>query len=126
VFGHHHHAEEIAARIDHLMAAVFVPEDAHRLAQLRDHVAADFVYVGPSAVFDGAEGLSEAFSRFRHDAWLHASLRRTSAVDAHHGYFRYSWQRTERGVVAMEGWSFGHLNGEGQIRRIVAFEDLTP
>jgi hypothetical protein len=126
VFGHHHRAEAVAERIDHLMAAVFVADDRERLEQLRDHLAPDFVYVSPGGVFDGAEGLSEAFSHYRHDAWRHTALRRTSAVDAHHGQFRYSWARSEQGAVTMEGWSFGQLDDEGMIRRIVAFDGLIP
>ncbi len=123
---HHHEPESVAARIDHLMAGVMVRDDAARLEQLTPHLATDFVYISPSAVEDGAEGLSAAFSHYRHDDWLHTSIRRTSAVDTHHGYFRYSWQRIERGVVAMEGESFGQIDEEGRIRRIVSFEGDRP
>jgi hypothetical protein len=126
VFGHHHRSEAIAERIDHLMAAVFLPDDRERLEQLRAHLSPDFVYISPGAVFDGAEGLSEAFSHYRHDAWRHAALRRTSAVDVHHGQFRYSWARSEQGAVTMEGWSFGQLGDDGLIQRIVAFDGLVP
>ena len=44
VFGRDHSNEDLSQRIDH-----------------------DVVYVGPDGVFDGAEGLSEAFARFRHE-----------------------------------------------------------
>jgi hypothetical protein len=126
VFHRHHSAESVATRIDHLMAAVFIPDERDRIEQLTAHLAPDFVYVSPGAVVDGAQGLSDAFSRYRHDAWRHASLRRTSAVDVHHGHFRYSWERFENGAVAMEGWSFGWVDAEGRIERIVAFDGLTP
>ena len=54
------------------------------------------------------------------------SCRRTSAVDVHHGHFRYSWERKEQGEVAMEGWSFGWLDEDGRIARIVSFDGLVP
>jgi hypothetical protein len=126
VFGHDHHAEDIAVRIDHLMAAVLVADDAERLERLARYVAPDFVYVSPDAVFEGPEGLGEAFSRIRRDDRWYPEVRRTSPVDLHHGYFRYTWERMERGIVAMEGWSFGCLDEVGSISRVVAFEGLVP
>ena len=126
MFGRDHHDEDVARRIDHLMEAVFVDDDGERLARLTEHVAPDFVYVSPEAVFDGAVGLSDAFARFRRGPWRGTTLRRTSDVDMHHGYFRYTWQRMERGTVRVEGWSFGSVDETGAIDRVVAFEGLVP
>jgi hypothetical protein len=126
VFRRDHRAESLAARIDHLMEALFVADDRERLDRLADHLAPDFVYVSPEAVFDGAAGLSDAFARYRREAWRETRLRRTSALETHHGYFRYTWERVERGVVAMEGWGFGSVDGSGAIDRVVAFEGLVP
>ncbi len=75
---------------------------------------------------EGAEGLSEAFSRFRQDEQLPATLRRTSAVDIHHAHFRYSWERAEGDEIAMEGWSFGWMDASGLVSRIVSFDGLVP
>jgi hypothetical protein len=125
VFRHDHRTEDLTARIDHLMAAVFEPDDADRLTRLAEHVPPDFVYVGPDGVFDGAAGLSEAFVAYRRAARV-TTLRRTSPIDIHHGFFRFSWQRLEDGRSAMEGWAFGALDERGAIRRIVVFEGLTP
>ena len=118
--------EDIAERIDRLMTAVFVADDTERLERLTRDLSSAFVYVSPEAVFEGAAGLSEAFARFRHEPHWHTSLRRTSPMDLHHGYFRYSWARSERGVIALEGWSFGSLDAEGSISRVVTFEGLVP
>jgi hypothetical protein len=126
VFRHHHHPETLAERIDELMAAVFITDDGERLARLAVHLAPDFVYISPAAVVDGPEGLSDAFSHYRHDAWRHTSLRRTSAVDVHHAHFRYSWERQESGKTAMEGWSFGWMDPQGLIEQIVSFDGLVP
>ena len=70
------------------MAAVFVADDTDRLERLTRHVSSDFVYVSPEAVFEGAAGLSEAFARFRREPRWQTTLRRTSPVEVHHGYFR--------------------------------------
>ena len=47
-------------------------------------------------------------------------------MDQHHGYFRFTWERVERGAVVMSGWIFGSLDESGAIDRIVAFEGLEP
>ncbi len=73
-----------------------------------------------------ADGLSDAFAGYRHEEWRHAALRRTSPVDLHHGYFRFTWARLERGATVMEGWGFGSLDEAGLVRRVVVFEGLEP
>ena len=113
-------------RIDHLMTSVVLPDDQDRLDALADHVAPDVVYVSPRAVFDGPAGLSDAFARLRRADRQPASLHRTSAVDSHHHYFRFTWERVERGTVVMSGWIFGSLDESEAIDRIVAFEGLEP
>jgi hypothetical protein len=122
---HHHHAESIAERIDQLMMAVFVADDHERLRRLNEHLDADFVYISPAAVVDGAQGLSDAFGHYRHVS-LHNSLQRTTDVDVHHTYFRYAWRRQQDGHVTMEGWSFGWLDTDGKLLRIVSFDGLLP
>jgi hypothetical protein len=126
MFRRHHDPETLADRIDGLMVAVFIEDDRERLEKLAENLAPDFVYISPQTVVEGPEGLSEAFMRFRHDGPHSTTLRRTSAVDVHHAHFRYSWERTEHGQIAMEGWSFGWMNAAGLISRIVAFNGLVP
>jgi hypothetical protein len=126
VFGRDHEEEDVAARIDHLMAAVFVADEHDRMEALRRHVAPDFVYVSPEAVYEGPQGLSDAFSRYRTEAWWQTGLRRTSPIDLHHGSFRFTWERIERGATVMAGWGFGSLDETGAICRVVTFEGLVP
>jgi len=126
MFRRDHSEDPLADRIDDLMAAVFIDDDRERVEKLSEHLAPDFVYVSPQAVVEGAEGLSEAFSRFRQDEQLPATLRRTSAVDVHHAHFRYSWERAEGDEIAMEGWNFGWMDVSGLVSRIVSFDGLVP
>jgi hypothetical protein len=108
------------------MVAVFIDDDGERLEKLAEHLAPDFVYISPQIVVEGAEGLSEAFSRFRQDARLPAALGRTSAVDVHHAHFRPSPERAEGDEIAMEGWSFGWMDASGLLSRIASFDGLVP
>ena len=113
-------------RIDHLMTSVLLVDDEARLAALAGHLAPDVVYVSPWAVVDGPADVSDAFGRLRRLDRQPASLRRTSAVDSHHHYFRFTWERVERGAVVMSGWAFGSLDESEAIDRIIAFEGLEP
>ncbi len=122
---HHHHPDSVAERVDQLMSGVFVRDDHERAQRLAEHVTVDFVYVSPDAVYDGVGGLGDAFSHYRQDV-LPSHLERTSDVDIHHAYFRYAWRRARSGQTTMEGWSFGMLNEEGKITRIVSFNGLLP
>jgi hypothetical protein len=126
MFRRHPQEDSLADRIDDLMVAVFIGNERERLDKLAEHLASDFVYISPQTVVEGAQGLSEAFNRFRHDERRPTTLRRTSAVDVHHAHFRYSWERTEGGQVALEGWSFGWMDATGLIARIVSFDGLVP
>jgi hypothetical protein len=113
----------LADRIDRLMIAVLLPDDRERMPLLAEHLAPDFVYVHPTAVAEGAEGLSDVYRQFRHDQWLHFSLRRTSEVDIHHAHFRYSWESRLGDETVTRGWSFGWVDADGKLSRIVAFDD---
>jgi hypothetical protein len=108
------------------MMDVFILNERERIPRLTEHLAADFVFVSPSAVADGAQGLSDAYSTYRHDQWLRVALRRTSAIDMHHAHFRFAWERLELGKIASSGWSFGWVDAAGKISRIVSFNDPVP
>ncbi len=123
---HRRHTESLADRIDQLMIDVLVSDDGERIPRLAEHLTPDFVYITPSAVEEGAQGLSEAYSRFRREAWRKTSLRRTSGVDLHHSYFRFDWEQWEGTRVVLRGCCFGSVDGEGKISRIVLFDEPDP
>jgi hypothetical protein len=105
------------------MVAVFLPDERERIPRLAEHLASDFVYITPSAVVEGAQGLSDAYSRFRHEEWRHTAMRRASDIDMHHAHFRYAWERLDSGRTVAHGWCFGWVDAEGRISRIVSFND---
>jgi len=108
------------------MLDVFILDDRERVPKLSEHVAPDFVFISPSAVVEGPEGLNDAYSTYRHVEWLQVALRRTTEVDMHHAHFRFAWERLERGRVVNTGWSFGWVDAAGKISRIVSFNDPVP
>jgi hypothetical protein len=108
------------------MLDVFIPDERDRISKLSLHLAPDFVFVSPSAVFEGPEGLSDAYSTYRHDGWLQVAIRRSTEIDMHHAHFRFAWERLERGRVVTAGWSFGWVDAAGRISRIVSFNDPVP
>jgi hypothetical protein len=116
----------LSDRIDQLMLDVFVPDERERIPRLEEHLAPDFVFVSPTAVLEGAQGLSDAYSTYRHDEWRRVVLRRTSEVDTHHAHFRFAWERLEQGKAVTWGWSFGWVDAAGRISRIVSFNDPVP
>ena len=91
MFGQDHEAEDVATRIDHLMEAVFKEDDDGRIERLARHLAPDFVYVSPEAVFEGPAEAERAFALYRRVDRRPVTVARTSVVDLHHCYFRYTW-----------------------------------
>ena len=108
------------------MVAVFLSDERERVPRLAEHLASDFVYITPSAVVEGAQGLSDAYSRFRHEEWRQTTLRRATDIDMHHAHFRYAWERLDSGRTVAQGWCFGWVDAEGRISRIVSFNDPMP
>lgn len=50
------------------------------------------------------------------------TFRRTSAVDAHHAFARYSWELVgPDGQVAVAGLDVAELGADGKLRRVVGF-----
>ncbi len=108
------------------MMDVLTPDERERIPKLAEHLAPDFVFVSPSAVVEGAQGLSDAYSTYRHNEWLRTTLRRTSAIDMRHAHFRFAWERLELGKTASSGWCFGWVDTAGKLSRIVSFNDPIP
>lgn len=49
-------------------------------------------------------------------------FRRSSGVDAHHGFARYAWQLiSPADVVVLEGFDVAQTNDQGKLQRVVGF-----
>jgi hypothetical protein len=124
MFHRHKGSLDLSHRVDYVMAGILIQDEQERMGLLEQHLTFDFVFVSPNVAVDGPLGLSDAFAAYRHDDWRHISVRRTSIVDFHHAFFRYTWERIENGEVSMEGVCFGTLSKEGLISRLVSFDGL--
>jgi hypothetical protein len=51
---------------------------------------------------------------------------RASAVEEHHGRFRYTWARLDGDRVLAEGADFGQLNDQGEVIEVVVFDATRP
>lgn len=77
-------------------------------------------------VAEGPEELSAAFGEFMAFLDNGVTIARTSEVELHHDYFRYSWARYRGGQIEMEGCDFGWVGDAGQPKRLVVFDHLGP
>jgi hypothetical protein len=69
---------------------------------------------GHEAIAGMAAALQQQFDGHR--------FRRASAVDQHHGFFRYAWELVgPDGTVALTGLDVGELAEDGRVRRISGF-----
>jgi hypothetical protein len=117
---------QIAETIDALMSCFSITTEEERLADIRNLVASDFVFVNPGFVAEGPEELSAAFGEFMTFLDHGVTITRTSEVEIHHEHFRYSWARSRGSQVEMEGCDFGWVNNAGELKRLVVFDHLGP
>jgi hypothetical protein len=54
--------DDLPARVDHLMVDVLVDDEHERMDELRARLSPDLVDVGPDAVLDSADAVSQAFA----------------------------------------------------------------
>ena len=107
--------------IDRYCEAWGVADAAQRLSLLDEVWTEGGVYTDPRSHLTGAPALSEHIGRVltRRPG---ATIRRTSAVDAHHGWARFHWQvLLSDGTLLPEGIDLAELTDSGKIRRIVGF-----
>ena len=101
---------------------VWSEPDAERRAQLLAQVWSDgATYTDPTVHAAGGQELLAHIANVvaRRPG---ARIVRTSAVDAHHGLARFSWQRVVAdGTRRPEGIDFVELSADGRIRRIIGF-----
>lgn len=49
-------------------------------------------------------------------------FRRSTGIDAHHGFARYGWQLVNpAGETTLEGCDFAEVDGSGRLQRVVGF-----
>jgi hypothetical protein len=111
---------DITTTIDTYLEA-YGETDAGRRRELIEQIwAHDGQLIDPPLDAAGREAISAMASAVQGQFPGH-SFRRTSAVDAHHGFARYGWDLVAAdGSVTVSGMDVAELD-DGQLRRVVGF-----
>jgi|SRR5581483_4309030 len=112
---------ELDTTIDTHLEAYAEPDPARRSKLIRTIWAADGHLVDPpldGAGHDGIENLAAALQ----SQFPGHTFRRTSAIDAHHGFARYEWEMVgPDGSPVLAGLDVAEVAGDGRLRRVVGF-----
>ncbi len=112
--------------IDAYMAAWNEPDDGKRDALLRMCWAEGGVYTDPGVYLVGAEALSARIAEKQRER-PGARLVFLSAVDTHHGRFRFHWRLINAdGSPGPKSVDFGALAHDGRIALMVGFFGAPP
>jgi hypothetical protein len=111
--------------IDSLMATIGLPRGECE-QRLRKLLPSGFRFVHPDFVAQSPEELAAVFARFSARLAPGVRVARTSAVEEHHGRFRYTWARLDGDTVLAEGADFGWTDDAGQIVEVVVFDETRP
>jgi hypothetical protein len=112
---------DLTTTIDTLLAA-WTETDATRRAGLITRIwATDGRLIDPPLAAEGHAGISDMAAALQTQFPGHR-FRRSSGIDAHHGYLRYGWELVgPEGTVALAGIDVGELTEDGKLRRITGF-----
>jgi hypothetical protein len=93
-----------------------------RRAELIDQVwSADGRLIDPPLDASGRAEISD-MAESLHAQFPDHYFRRSSAIDEHHGHFRFAWELVSSdGTVALTGLDVGELTPDGTIARITGF-----
>lgn len=112
---------DLADTIENHLDGLNETEPGLRSQKLEQVWAIDGRLIDPPLAGSGRTEISEMVGTLQAQFPGH-SFRRTSAIDAHHEHFRYSWEFVAPdGSVALSGLDVGELAGDGSIARITGF-----
>ena len=116
----------LTAAVDTNLAAYGNPDPPSRRDQLDTAWRPDGQLVDPPLDGAGVEGIDALMAAVQSQFSGH-TFRRTSALDTHHGFARYSWALVgPDGQVAVEGLDVAEFDDTGRLARIVGFMGPLP
>jgi hypothetical protein len=117
----------LAATVDGYLAAWTEPDPDRRAELVARAWAPGGTLVDPPLEAEGHEGLAGLAAVIDAHYPGH-TFRRTSGIDAHHAFVRFSWELVgPDGAIAVAGIDIGELADDGRLRRITGFfGDLPP
>jgi SnoaL-like domain len=111
----------LTTTVDTYLSAYGEPDAARRAELISQVWAADGELVDPPLAAEGHAGISDMAATVQGQFAGHR-FRRVSAIDEHHGRFRFAWELVAPdGSVAVAGTDVGELAGDGRLRRITGF-----
>jgi len=112
---------DLTTTVDAYLSAYGEPDAARRAELISQVWAADGELVDPPLAAEGHAGISDMAATVQGQFAGHR-FRRVSAIDEHHGRFRFAWELVAPdGSVAVAGTDVGELAGDGRLRRITGF-----
>jgi hypothetical protein len=109
------------AVIDTNLAAYGNPDAVSRQAQLASVWTPDGTLIDPPIDGAGLDGIDQMMATVQGQFPGH-TFRRSSAIDAHHGVARYSWELVDPdGAVALVGLDIAEVSADGRLARVLGF-----
>ena len=105
---------------DHMLAAWNERDPERVRGHLERALAPDVHFIDPSIE---TRGLDE-FEANVHAVQARipgADYRRSSAVDGHHGLYRYHWEIWRGEELLLPGFDVAEVDGQGRVRRVLGF-----
>ncbi len=106
--------------LDHMLAAWNEPDPTEVRSHLEQALAPDVDFIDPSIVTHGIDEF-EANVHAVQASIPGAVYARTSAVDSHHGLYRYTWQISRAGETVMTGFDVTEVDNNGKVTRVLGF-----
>lgn len=102
--------------------AMWNEDDPHRRSELVERAwSADGRYLDPLLEAEGHGALSAMVDGV-HQQFPGQRFRRSSDIDAHHGWVRFAWELgSPDGPVTVAGIDVGELGDDGRLRQITGF-----
>jgi SnoaL-like domain len=118
---------DFTTTIDTYLAMWNEPDAERRAGLIEQAWASGGRYVDPMLDAEGHAALSAMVDGV-HAQFPGQRFRRTSSVDAHHGYVRFGWElAAPDGAVTVAGIDVGTIGGDGRLTSITGFfGDLAP
>ena len=112
---------DLNATIDTYLAAWNEPDATRRATLVARAWASDGVLTDPPLAAEGHAAISAMAATLQAQFPGHR-FRRSTAIDAHHGYLRVGWELVgPDGGVALSGMDVGEVAPDGRLQRITGF-----
>ncbi len=111
---------EYPEALDHMLAAWNERDPQQVRAHLERALAPDVSFIDPSIETNGID----EFEANVHDVQQKlpgADYARTTAVDSHHGLYRYGWSIRQGGELILPGFDVTEVAESGKVIRVLGF-----